>query len=131
MHGDIDVNDLPRIWNEKYQEYLGISPSNDKEGILQDVHWTSGFGYFFSYALGNAYSAQIYKNMREDIDVDDLIKTNNLKEIKKWLKENLYVYGCLLPPAELIKKITKEEFNPNYYCEYLEDKFSKIYNLEK
>lgn len=131
MHEDVDVNDLPRIWNEKYQEYLGITPSNDKEGILQDVHWTSGFGYFFSYALGNAYSAQIYKKMREDIDVDKLIRTNNLKEIKNWLKNNVYVYGCLLPPSKLIKKVTKEVFNPNYYCEYLEEKFTQIYNLEK
>jgi carboxypeptidase Taq len=128
---DIDVNDLPRIWNEKYKEYLGITPPSDKEGILQDVHWSTGFGYFFSYAVGNAYSAQIYHKMKEELDVDKLLSEGKVNVIKDWLTKNIYSEARMLSPKELIKKVTGEDLNPDYYCDYLENKYSEIYELDK
>ena len=66
--GDLQVEDLPKVWNDKYEEYLGIRPENDAEGILQDMHWAGGsFGYFPSYALGYMYAAQWKAAMEKDI----------------------------------------------------------------
>ena len=130
MEDGFDFDTLPTLWNQKYKEYLGVDVPSDKEGVLQDVHWTSGVGYFFSYALGNAYSAQIYNAMKKDLDVDTLLESGNTKPIINWLKSHMYKYGCTLKPKELIKAITNEQFNPEYYCKYLEEKYSKIYQLD-
>ena len=129
LEDGFDFNTLPTLWNQKYKEYLGVDVPNDKEGVLQDVHWTSGVGYFFSYALGNAYSAQIYNAMKKDLNIDELLESGNIKPIINWLKSHMYKYGSMLKPKELIKAITGEEFNPEYYCKYLEEKYSKIYQL--
>ena len=129
LEDGFDFNTLPTLWNQKYKEYLGVDVPNDKEGVLQDVHWTSGVGYFFSYALGNAYSAQIYNAMKTDLNIDELLESGNIKPIINWLKSHMYKYGSMLKPKELIKAITNEEFNPEYYCKYLEEKYSKIYQL--
>jgi carboxypeptidase Taq len=129
LEDGFNFDTLPTLWNQKYKEYLGVDVPNDKEGVLQDVHWTSGVGYFFSYALGNAYSAQIYNAMKKDLNIDELLESGNIKPIINWLKSHMYKYGSMLKPKELIKAITGEEFNPEYYCKYLEEKYSKIYQL--
>ena len=129
LEDGFNFDTLPSLWNQKYKEYLGVDVPNDKEGVLQDVHWTSGVGYFFSYALGNAYSSQIYNAMKKDLDVETLLENGNIKPIINWLKSKMYKHGSMLKPKELIKAITNEEFNPEYYCKYLEEKYSKIYQL--
>jgi carboxypeptidase Taq len=126
----LQVSELPDKWNELYKRYLNITPYNDQVGVLQDVHWSGGaFGYFPSYALGNAFCAQFVKTMEKDLIIADIIKSGNLIPIKNWLTNNIYVYGKLLPPFELLKKVTKESLNPNYFCQYLEEKFKDIYQL--
>lgn len=126
---EITAKDIPSIWNQKYQEYLGVKVPSDKYGVLQDSHWAGGaFGYFFSYALGNAYSGQIAHYLNKDINLDN-IDIASLKAIKKWLCNNIYQYGSLYPSKELIKHINGEEFDSKYYIEYLVDKYQKIYNL--
>ncbi|MDD4065803.1 MAG: carboxypeptidase M32, partial [Bacilli bacterium] len=130
MSGKLKVKDIPTAWNKKYQEYLGITPPTDTLGCLQDTHWYGGsIGYFFSYALGNAYSGQILHAMQQDINIDEELKKGNLKVIKDWLYEHVHQYGALYAPQELIKLATKEEFTPKYYCDYLEKKFKIIYQL--
>ena len=129
LEDGFNFDTLPTLWNQKYKEYLGVDVPNDKEGVLQDVHWTSGVGYFFSYALGNAYSSQIYNAMKKDLNVETLLENGNIKPIINWLKSKMYKHGSMLKPKELIKAITNEEFNPEYYCKYLEEKYSKIYQL--
>ncbi|MFW5888889.1 MAG: carboxypeptidase M32 [Bacillota bacterium] len=129
FNNEIEVKDLPKVWNDKIEEYLNIRPSNDTEGVLQDMHWSSGMlGYFPTYALGSAYSAQIYFKMKNELDIDELIRTNNIKEINAWLKNKLHKYGSSKKPKELMEMITKEKFNPKYYIKYLKEKYSKIYN---
>ena len=127
---DVNVDDLPTIWNQLYKEYLNIDVPSDKEGILQDVHWSGGsFGYFPTYALGSAYAAQMLNAMRKDLDFEKEIGKQNLKAINEWLKEHIHYYGATKNPTELLLISTNEEFDAKYFVEYLKNKFSKLYDL--
>ncbi len=125
---EIEVKDLPKIWNEKMVEYLGIEPKNDTEGVLQDVHWSVGMmGYFPTYALGSAYASQFYYAMKKEINIENLVKENNIKAINKWLKDKIHNFGGSKTPKELLLEVTGEEFNPKYFVKYLKEKYSKLY----
>ena len=128
--GEIDVMDLPAIWNQKYEEYLGVTPGNDAEGILQDMHWSGGmFGYFPSYALGSAIAAQLFHYMEGKMPVKKYLSEGNLVPIREFLRENIHQYGGAKKTQQLLKDTTGEEFNPDYYIAYLTDKYSKLYEL--
>ncbi|USB33959.1 carboxypeptidase M32 [Paenibacillus sp. YPG26] len=129
--GEIEVKDLPAVWNQKMQEYLGITPSTDSEGVLQDVHWSfGGFGYFPSYSLGNLYAAQLLHTIvRELPDFYSYIEAGNFTAIQAWLKENVHRHGKLYTPEQLIRKVTGEDLKADYLVNYLEEKYSRIYNL--
>ncbi|MCA0988398.1 carboxypeptidase M32 [Guptibacillus algicola] len=131
INGEIEVKDLPSIWNEKMEEYLGITPDSDANGVLQDVHWSGGaFGYFPSYALGYIYAAQIKHAIKKDLPhFDKLLEEGNLLPIKEWLTENIHQYGKMKKPVEIIKDITGEGLNAKYLIEYLENKYSDVYQL--
>lgn len=131
INDEIKVEDLPRIWNEKYKEYLGIEPQNDEEGVLQDMHWSDGsFGYFPSYALGNLYGAQFYDAMKKSIpDMMEQVEKGEFGTIKEWLKENIHRHGGVYKPSELIKMATGEELSARYFLEYLNRKYGEIYNI--
>ncbi len=126
------VKDLPEVWNQKYKDYLGVSPKTNAEGVLQDVHWAGGdFGYFPSYALGNMYAAQIAHTMQRDMPEFDLwVGQGNLEPIKHWLVEKVYRHGKVLTPNEIITSVTNEELNPEYLVEYLEHKYKPLYGLK-
>jgi carboxypeptidase Taq len=130
--GAVSVSDLPALWNEKYEQYLGIRPSHDGEGVLQDVHWAGGaFGYFPSYSLGNMYAAQFLRKMRGAIpELEGLIANGILAPIKDWLTENVYKYGKLEDPSEIMIRVTGEALNPNDLIDYLSKKYKDIYNLQ-
>lgn len=118
------------LWNQKYFDYLGVRVENDRDGILQDVHWSQGsFGYFPTYALGSAYAAQFYHAMERDIDVERAIRSGCLKEISEWNKEHIHKYGSSKYPEEILRLATGEDFNVNYYIDYLIEKFTKLYRL--
>lgn len=129
INGEIEVGDLPRVWNEKYKEYLGVEPSNDAEGLLQDMHWSDGsFGYFPSYALGNVYGAQMLnKLLQDEPNIFKEISVGNLSGVHEWLKENVHKHGSIYTPEELIKNITGEEINTKYFLDYLNNKYLNIY----
>ena len=130
IESDVDVDELPRIWNRLYKEYLGIDVPTDKEGILQDVHWAGGsFGYFPTYALGSAYGAQLLDSMRKDLNFEEEISKDNLAGINKWLKEKIHIFGATKTPDELLRFSTGKSFDAQYYVDYLKNKFSKLYNL--
>lgn len=131
FNGEVTVEELPRLWNEKYKEYIGIEPKNDAEGILQDMHWSDGsFGYFPSYALGNLYGAQFLNKMLKDIpDYYSLIGKGEFEKIHEWLRENIHKHGAVYKPAELIKMVTGEELSAKYFIEYLNKKYAEIYDL--
>ena len=131
FNGDLKVEDLPEIWNSKYEEYLGVSPSTNAEGILQDVHWAgASFGYFPSYALGYIYASQFKAAMLKDIpQFDSLLEQGNLAPIKEWLTQNVHQYGALKKPLDILKAATGEGLNGKYLADYLEEKYTKIYKL--
>ena len=130
FQGDIEIDSLPKIWNDKVKEYLGIEVERDKEGVLQDVHWAAGlFGYFPSYALGNAYASQIFNTMEKDIKIEEVIENGDLNVIRDYLDEKIHKFGKLKDPNDLIKEFTGEELNAKHFTDYLKEKFSKIYEL--
>ncbi len=133
FNGEIEVRDLPKVWNKLYQEYLGISPENDAKGILQDVHWAGGsFGYFPSYALGYMYAAQFKNKMLEDLpNFDQLLEEGNLRPIKNWLTQNIHQYGKQKKPLEILHDITGEGLNAQYLIDYLYEKYGKVYQLSE
>ncbi len=129
--GEIEVKDLPQIWNDKMEEYLGVRPSHDGEGVLQDVHWSGGaLGYFPSYALGYIYAAQLKNTMNEAIpNYDELLEAGDFSPIKEWLVQNVHQYGKMKKPLEIIQDITGEGLNPSYLIEYLEQKYKAVYKI--
>lgn len=128
IDGSIQVKDLPGLWNDKYQAYLGIKPPRHGLGVLQDVHWSGGsIGYFPSYALGNAYAAQITYKMKESLNLDELCRTGNLQPVGDWLNTHIHQYGELKKPGQLIQDITGKPLDPSYLMTYLEEKYQEIY----
>ena len=128
---DLDVKKLPDIWAEKYEEYLGIRPENPAEGVLQDIHWSQGsFGYFPSYALGSAFGAQLYYHMKKTMDFEGLLADGGIDAIREYLKENIHQYGKLKTSRQILKDVTGEDFNPEYYVRYLKEKYTRIYGLK-
>ncbi|MEH7345249.1 carboxypeptidase M32 [Bacillus sp. JJ1532] len=131
FNDEIEVRDLPKVWNDKYEEYLGIRPDYDGNGVLQDVHWSGGmFGYFPSYALGYMYAAQLKNAMLKDLpNFDQLLEEGNLLPIKEWFTEKVHKFGKLKKPLEILKDATGEGLNAEHLIKYLDEKYSKVYKL--
>ena len=126
----LTVDQLPSEWNRLYKEYLGVDVPDDAHGVLQDVHWSQGsFGYFPTYSLGTAYSAQILDKMKSELDFAGLVEAGNMAPIMDWLSERIYRYGCLNKPGTYVPAITGKPFSASYYCDYLTGKFSELYDL--
>ena len=129
FEGKVKFTELPEVWNQKYMDYLGVKVENDSEGVMQDTHWASGyFGYFPSYALGNIYGGQLLHKL--DMEVPSWkqqIMNGKFHDAKQWMVKNVYSYGALYDPVDFLKKITGEEINPKHYINYLNAKFSKLY----
>ena len=131
VNGEISVDEIPALWNAKYREYLGVEVPDDAQGCLQDVHWSSVYyGYFPSYALGNAYGAQILHRMQQDFDVFGAVAKGELWRVRDWLSEHVFSIASLTTPDEWIRAITGEALNPAYFLDYLEDKFTRLYDLK-
>ncbi len=126
----IKAEDLTEVWREKMKKYLGVVPETDREGVLQDVHWSIGsFGYFPTYCLGNLYAAQITATMKKELQVEELVAKGDVGTILSWLRSNIHQYGSLYYPKELIKKVTGEPLNPEYFLKYIKEKYKKVYSL--
>jgi carboxypeptidase Taq len=127
----LKVKDLPEAWNAKYSEYLGITPRNDAEGCLQDVHWSTGLiGYFPTYSMGNLLSYQIWGALQNDVpNTDELMAAGNFAPILGWLQENVYSQGRRYTPKELIQRVTGKPMAATDYLAALEKKYTEIYDL--
>ena len=108
------------------KEYLGRS-KNDKKVFYKTSTGGGSFGYFPSYALGNAIGLQLLHTMKKELDFNQAIINKNFDQIKEYLAKNVYIHGKMLSPMELLKEVTGEELNASYYCDYLEQKFKEIY----
>jgi carboxypeptidase Taq len=133
VNGEVDFDSLPAAWNKKYSEYLGVEPRDDTEGILQDIHWAAGaLGYFQSYTLGNIYGGQIRSALLEAVPaVYDDIARGNFKPLNQWLTENIHQYGACYTASEMIQCISRQGLNADNFIQYLNEKYSMIYELEK
>jgi carboxypeptidase Taq len=131
VEGTLRVKDLPDIWNSKMQEYLGIVPPNDAQGVLQDIHWSGGsIGYFSTYALGNLVSAQLWEKVQSEIpDLDDQMRRGDFSGLLTWLRTNLHVHGRKYDPQEMVQRITGSKIDPEPYVRYLNSKFGALYRL--
>jgi len=131
MEGSLAVKDLPEAWNSRMQEYLGLTPPNDAQGVLQDVHWSSGYiGYFSTYALGNLVSAQLWDRIRADIpDLDDHFRRGDFTHLLSWLRQKIHVFGAKYEPQEMVERVTGSKIDPAPYMRYLQTKFGEVYGL--
>lgn len=129
--GALEVAELPGVWTKKMQEYLGITPPDDAQGVLQDVHWSCGlFGYFPTYTLGNLYAAQIFATARREVpDLEGKIGRGELRPLREWLREKIHRHGMLLRPNALCEKVTGEPLNARHFNAYLKAKFGELYGL--
>jgi carboxypeptidase Taq len=129
--GELDVEEVPAVWNEKMEEYLGVTPEDDAEGCLQDIHWAHGsFGYFSTYSLGSVLAAQLFAAAdREIADLDGRVRAGEFGPLHDWLTENVHAHGQRYETDELVRQATGEGFTADYFLEYAHEKFGELYEL--
>ncbi len=129
--GRTSVSELPQVWNEKYDKYLGVEVGNDREGVLQDTHWGSGlYGYFPSYALGNIYDGLWVEKMNEDTpEWRRSLVAGELDPIIGWLADNIQRLGALYDPQELARKVCGKEIDARPFLDYLEQKYMEMFDI--
>lgn len=131
FHGELEVPDLPRAWNDRYERYLGIRPANDAEGVLQDVHWAQGsFGYFPTYTLGMLTAAQLAAAARRDLgDLDAAFAAGELRPLLGWLRRRLHGQGRLRPAGELIAGVTGRPLDSADFVAHLRRNAEAVYGV--
>lgn len=125
IEGELEPGKLSKSWDEKMEEYLGVTPVDDRDRFLQENHWSCGeFGYFPIYTVGDIYAAQLFRTMNQQLpQADQLIAKGEFHSIQHWLRTNIHQHGRLYTADELIKRVTGEEMNITYYLEYLQEKY--------
>jgi carboxypeptidase Taq len=131
LEGRLAVSDLPRAWNAKMEEYLGVTPPDDAHGVLQDVHWADGyFGYFSTYAIGNLLSVQFYSQALAEIpNLPEQIAKGQFGTLREWMRDHIHTHGKKLTPTELVQRVTGGELTAAPFLAYLEEKYAEIYEL--
>lgn len=129
IHGNLPAKELPTAWNQKYTEYLGVTPTNDREGCLQDIHWSEGlFGYFPTYTLGNLFAAQLVETLRESIpDLDTSCSRGEFRPILEWLREKVHRHGQRYRSRELVERVTGKSPSQAPLLRHLGRKFDEFY----
>ncbi len=131
LDGSISVNDLPDVWRRKMVEYLGVEPPDDSRGVLQDIHWAFGqMGTFPAYSIGNIMSAQVFQAAHSQLpDLAVNLAEGRYRPLLDWLIENMYRHGRAYSPDELLVKMGGERLNAEPYLDYVEQKYSDLYQL--
>ncbi|WP_255193192.1 carboxypeptidase M32 [Natronobeatus ordinarius] len=129
--GDLAVEDVPEVWNDKYEEYLGVRPETDAEGCLQDIHWSHGsFGYFPTYSLGSVLAAQLYAAAEDELgDLEERIRAGEFDDVNGWLREHVHAHGKRYTTPELVEAATGEGYTADYFLEYVTEKYGDLYEL--
>jgi carboxypeptidase Taq len=132
VRGDLEVSEVPAVWNDKYEAYLGVRPETDAKGCLQDIHWSHGdFGYFPTYSLGSVLAAQLYAAAEADRGpFDDAIREGEFDALNGWLRENVHRHGKRYVTPELIERATGENLTADHFLEYVTSKYGDLYDLE-
>lgn len=131
IEGRAEPDELPGLWNEKMQSYLGIVPERDAEGVLQDVHWSMGaFGYFPTYTLGNLYSVQFFEQATLELpQLEEEMRAGHLLPLRRWLEQKIHRWGRMFTPDHLARRVTGSGVNPEPFLRYLETKYAELYRL--
>jgi carboxypeptidase Taq len=131
ISGDLKTADIPDCWNEQYKKYLGVSVPDDRQGCLQDVHWSHGsFGYFPTYSLGSFYAAQFFATVcKDEPKLVDEMENGNTERLLNWLRQRIHALGRIYNSEEICKKATGETLNVEYFLDYLLDKYANIYEF--
>jgi carboxypeptidase Taq len=131
VEGKVKIADLPELWNSKMEEYLGIRPPDDADGILQDVHWSGGsIGYFPTYSLGNLLAAQFFNQALTDLpEIPKQISAGEFGPLLGWLRANVHMPGAKYTPGELVERITGGPLQTRPFLDYIRDKYTDIYQL--
>ena len=131
ISGDLDVSEVPAVWNEKMEEYLGVRPGTDSEGALQDIHWSHGsFGYFPTYSLGSVMAAQFFEAAQEDVeDLYGGVREREFDALHDWLTDNVHRHGQRYETNELVERATGSEFTADAFLDYVTTKFGDLYDL--
>jgi len=131
IRGELAVEDVPTVWNDKMESYLGVRPETDAEGCLQDIHWSHGsFGYFPTYSLGSVVAAQLFDAATDDIaGLDDQIRTGEFGPLHEWLTENVHRHGKRYETNELVRRVTGEGVSADAFVDYATAKYGELYEL--
>jgi carboxypeptidase Taq len=122
---ELEVADIPRVWRQKYKDYLGVHVPGDLDGVLQDVHWANGlFGYFPTYTLGNVYAAQLFDAARREIPgLENAIASGDFKPLRDWMSEKIYRWGRVYTPEQLIENAAGSPVSTSFFIEYLKARY--------
>ena len=124
LNGEIAIADIPAAWNESFQSMFGIQPPTDKEGCLQDIHWSmGGMGYFSTYTLGNLNASQLFHTATKDLAIREAFDQADYAPLLRWMRENIHAHGSTYLPQDLMKKATGEGSNPDYHLAHLKRRF--------
>jgi carboxypeptidase Taq len=132
LEGDLAIHDLPEAWNERYRADLGILPPDNRDGVLQDVHWFAGVigGSFQGYTIGNILGAQFFEAANNaNPSIQDELKEGKYYLLHGWLKEHIYQNGSKFTASELLERITGGPLNIEPYMRYLKTKYGELYEL--
>ncbi|HAB23316.1 MAG TPA: carboxypeptidase M32, partial [Pantoea sp.] len=126
IEGDIEVEDIPALWDEKMKQALGLDTrGNYRDGCMQDIHWTDGaFGYFPTYTLGAMYAAQLFQAVKKALpDLGERLQHGDLQPIFDWLQQNIWQHGSRFPTEQLLINATGEALNPRFFRQHLEQRY--------
>ena len=132
LEGKLMVKDVPEAWNSRFKSYLGLDVPNDREGALQDIHWSFvSFGIFPGYTIGNLVSAQLMEKVRADIpDLDAHVENGHFAPLLSWLRKNVHRHGRKFTPNELLERATGKPLTAGPWIAYVRKKFGALYGLQ-
>jgi carboxypeptidase Taq len=127
--GEMDVEEVPQVWEQKYEEYLDVSPDTESDGPLQDPHWSGSIPGFINYTLGHhVLAAQVRNAAKQELDFDGLIREGKFGPIREWMTENIHKHGQRYKSQELVRRATGEEITAEHFLDYIEEKYRSLYN---
>ncbi len=131
LEGSLRAADVPEAWNALFTKLFGITPPNDAQGCLQDVHWAmGGLGYFPTYSLGNLYAAQFFATLKSAVpEWAALVAKGEFAPLLGWLRTNIHRHGRLYNARELCQRVTGKSLDPQFFLDYLTEKFGAVYGL--
>jgi carboxypeptidase Taq len=132
LRDELQVSDLATAWNERYRRLLGVTVSDDTQGVLQDIHWAWGeFGYFPTYTIGNLYSASLFEAaLRGNPDLMSLIAVGRLLPLRDWLRTHVHQFGRIFEAEQIVSRATGSGLDTRDFIAYLTRKYQSLYAIQ-